>query len=205
MPSLRFLIQALIMLTDYAVQEILAALGHDSPHEHWIEALNNDSHVLIRPLHQQDRELEFQFIKQLSAESFRQRFFGVLGQEAVPLLDQMMDVDDRLRMAYIAMVHENGHLSEVGISRYAVTADGQQCDCAVVVADRWQRQGLGTLLMGHLIAAAQRNGFKTMVSVHQPQNFGMHRLARSLGFRSRYPATGDNAIVYELDLAPAFG
>ncbi|KAA0987310.1 GNAT family N-acetyltransferase [Pseudomonas sp. ANT_J12] len=193
------------MLTDYAVEKILAALGHASPDEHWIEALNNGAHVLIRPLHEQDRQLEFEFINQMSAESFRTRFFGAMGHENVSLLDQMMDVDYRNRMAYIAMVHENGHLIEVGISRYADSADVQQCECAVVVADRWQRQGIGTLLMEHLIVAAQRNGFKKMMSIHQTNNFGMHRLARSLGFHSRYPATGDNEIIHELDLTPAFG
>ena len=193
------------MMTDYAVEEILAALGQEPPDEHWIEALNNDTHVLIRPLHPQDRRLEFEFINELSAESFRTRFFGAMGQTGISLLDQMMDVDYQGRMAYIAMVHENGHLTEVGISRYAVTADVQQCDCAVVVADRWQRQGMGALLMEHLIVAAQRNGFKKMMSVHQANNFGMHRLARSHGFHSRYPATGDSEIIYELDLMPAFG
>lgn len=193
------------MLTDYAVEKILAALGHASPDEHWIEALNDGTHVLIRPLHEQDRQLEFEFISQMSAESFRTRFFGAVGHENVSLLDQMMDVDYRSRMAYIAMVHENGHLSEVGISRYADSGDVQQCECAVVVADRWQRQGMGTLLMEHLIVAAQRNGFKKMMSIHQTNNFGMHRLARSLGFHSRYPSTGDNEIIHELDLTPAFG
>jgi GNAT superfamily N-acetyltransferase len=198
------LIKVLIMMTDYAVKEILAGLSDEITDEHWIEALNNDTHVLIRPLHPQDRPLEFEFINQLSAESFRTRFFGTMGQVGMSLLDQMMDVDYRGRMAYIAMVHENGHLTEVGISRYAVTADVQQCDCAVVVADRWQRQGMGTLLMEHLIVAAQRNGFKKMMSVHQSNNFGMHRLARSHGFHSRYPVTGDGEIIYERDLTPAF-
>ncbi|MGC6369872.1 GNAT family N-acetyltransferase [Pseudomonas sp. K2I15] len=192
-------------MTDYVVAEILAALADEPPSEHWIEALSNDTHVLIRPLHPQDRHLEFDFIKQLSAESFRTRFFGAMGQVDVSLMDQMMDVDYCNRTAYIAMVHENGQLCEVGISRYTTSADARQCDCAVVVADRWQRHGMGTLLMGHLIVAAQRNGFKTMMSVHQNNNFGMHRLARSLGFHSRYPATGDDEIIYELDLTPAFG
>lgn len=192
------------MLTDYAVEKILATLGHTSPDEHWIEALNDGTHVLIRPLHEQDRQLEFEFISQISAESFRTRFFGATGCENVPLLDQMMDVDYRSRMAYIAMVHENGHLSEVGISRYADSVDVQQCECAVVVADRWQRQGMGTLLMEHLIVAAKRNGFKKMISIHQTNNFGMHRLTRNLGFHSRYPATGDNEIIHELNLTQLF-
>ena len=78
-------------MTDDAVEKILAALGDEPPHEHWIEALNNGTHVLIRPLHPQDRQLEFQFMGQLSAESFRTRFFGVIGAAQVPLLDQMMD------------------------------------------------------------------------------------------------------------------
>jgi hypothetical protein len=30
------------------------ALGHETEDEHGVEALNNDTHVLIRPLHAQD-------------------------------------------------------------------------------------------------------------------------------------------------------
>lgn len=193
------------MFTDHTVAAILAALGDQAPNEHWIEALNNGTHVLIRPLHRQDRQLAFAFLGQLSAESLRSRFFAQVEQSARSMLDYLMDVDYQQRMAYITMIHERGQLTEVGISRYAACIDPGQCECSVVVADRWQRRGLGTLLMRHLISAAQRNGFKTMVSIHQANNFAMHSLSRSQGFHSRYPATGEDEIIHELDLTPRRG
>lgn len=168
--------------------------------EHWIEPLKYGTHVLIRPLQEQDREREFQFIKHLSAGSRRSRFLGTFSEADAPLMDRMMDLDYQNRMAYVALVHENGQLLEIGVSRYAATPGAGQCECAITVADEWQRRGLGTLLGRHLIDAARRNGFKTMTSTDLASNYGMHCLARTLGFTSRYPSDGFSEIIHELDL-----
>src|SRR3546814_14562204 len=52
-------------------------------------------------------------------------------------------VDCKTRLAYIALVHDNGQLTEIGVSRYCATSE-HECECAVTVADQWQHLGLGT-------------------------------------------------------------
>lgn len=188
------------MITDQSTAIKLATFCPADAEEHWIEELKNGAHVLIRPLQEQDREREFQFIKQLSAGSRRLRFLGTFSEADGPLMDRMMDLDYEKRMAYVALVHRDGQLLEIGVSRYASTPGSGQCECAITVADEWQRLGLGTLLGGRLIDAARRNGFKTMASTDMATNYGMHCLARNLGFTSRYPSEGFSEIIHELDL-----
>lgn len=140
--------------------------------QYWIEALRDGRHVLIRPLTEKDREREYAFIKQLSPESRHMRFLAQVNEPGTAMLDQLMDVDGKKRLAYIALVHDNGKLIEIGVSRYAATADNE-CECAVTVADEYQHLGLGTTLMEHLIKAARKNGFRQMYSVDAASNAPM--------------------------------
>lgn len=162
--------------------------------EHWIETLLDGSHVLIRPLRPEDREREKAFIRRLSPESRRCRFLGEMKEASEPLLNNLMDVDFVQSVAFIALVHDNGELREVGISRYAVTDDATRCECAVTVADDWQHRGLAVALMRHLIAYARSKGMKTLFSVDLAENGAMEELGRYLGFtRTLYP--GDATLV----------
>ncbi|PTT63026.1 GNAT family N-acetyltransferase, partial [Pseudomonas sp. HMWF007] len=99
----------------------------------------------------------------------------------------------------IALVHENGELIEIGISRYAATGE-EDCECAVTVADEWTQLGLATLLMEHLIKAARRNGFKRMYSVDSASNTAMRDLARSLGFETHGDPDDTRQVIHRLSL-----
>lgn len=153
------------------------------PHEHWIEQLDDGRHVLVRPLTADDREREYAFIKGLSRESRHARFLGEINEPGKALLDQLMSVDNQQRMAFIALVHANGTLIEIGVARYA-TAKEDECECAVTVADTWQRLGLGRILMQHLMTAARANGFKRMYTIDAATNLPLRELTHALGFNS---------------------
>lgn len=188
------------MSIDYAVEMIMTKLELQPPDEHWIQALSDGSHVLIRPLHAEDREREFAFINGLSSETRRFRFLGTITEASSTLLDQLMDVDHKRRMAYVALLHQGGQLKEIGVSRYAALDSGSRCECAVVVADAWQRRGLGLLLMEHLIKAARRNHFKTMSSLDLTDNHAMQHLAKKLGFVRFHKPAEFTDVIHELDL-----
>jgi GNAT superfamily N-acetyltransferase len=149
--------------------------------EHWVEALNDGSPVLIRPLRDEDREREKAFIENLSPITRHHRFLAEVKEVGDALLSQLMDVNGSERVAYVALVHDNGSLREIGISRYATLgADADTCEFAVTVADDWQHKGLDALLMRHLIARAKDQGFKQMYSLDCPANHRMRELAATL-------------------------
>ncbi|SDR23011.1 Acetyltransferase (GNAT) family protein [Pseudomonas grimontii] len=152
-------------------------------HEHWIDELNDGRHVLVRPLTAEDRQREYNFIKSLSRESRHARFLGEINEPGKPLMDQLMDVDNQQRLAFIALVHDNGQLIEIGVARYAA-ATADECECAVTVADTWQHLGLGRILMQHLMTAARANGFRRMYTVDKATNAPLRDLTHALGFHS---------------------
>jgi acetyltransferase len=65
-------------------------------------------------------------------------------------------------MALIAVIRENGRETEIGVARYAINPDGTSCEFAIVVADAWQRKGIGSKLMHSLMDAAGSRGLRTM-------------------------------------------
>ncbi|MDT4843006.1 Acetyltransferase Pat [compost metagenome] len=151
--------------------------------DHWIEELDDGSHVLIRPLRAEDRDRERDFLNRLSPVTRRLRFQGEV-KVSESLLDHLMNVDYAKSMAFIALVHEDGELREIGVSRYADTGDSRECECAVTIADDWQRRGLDLALMRHLIDVAKRNGFAQMVSYDSAADARMRELAGKLGFHA---------------------
>ena len=163
---------------DQAVAAYAAVSG-----QYWIEALKDGRHVLIRPLSEKDREREYNFIKGLSRESRHARFLGEINEPGKTLLDQLMDVDNQQRVAFIALVHDNGKLIEIGVARYAAAKE-HECECAVTVANPWQHLGLGRILMQHLMTAARKNGFTLMYTVDEATNAPLRELNHALGFHT---------------------
>ncbi|NUU36903.1 GNAT family N-acetyltransferase [Pseudomonas sp. C2B4] len=167
--------------------------------QYWIEAVRDGRHVLIRPLVEKDRDREYAFIKRLSPESRHMRFLAQINEPGAAMLDQLMDTDNRQRVAYIALVHDNGQLVEIGISRYAATGE-HACECAVTVADEWTHLGLGTLLLEHLIKAARHNGYRQMYSVDAASNAHMRDLAKALGFETYNDPEDTRQVIHRLYL-----
>lgn len=167
--------------------------------KYWIEAIKDGRHVLIRPLAEQDREREVTFIKRLTPESRHMRFLAQIHEPGTALLNQLMDTDNEQRTAYIALVHENGELIEIGISRYAATGE-HECECAVTVADDWKHLGLASALMEHLIKSARKNGFRQMYSVDAASNTPMRDLAKALGFATTIDPDDIRQVIHRLQL-----
>ena len=167
---------------------------------HWIESLTDGTQVLIRPLREEDREREEDFIHRLSPESRRLRFMGGFKEASPALVDQLMDVDYMGHMAFVALAHDNGKLREVGVSRYSATDEPGHCECAVTVADDWRERGLGVLLMGRLIEQARQNGYRQMISLDAADNEAMRDLADYLGFHRRLDPLDPSQAIHTLEL-----
>lgn len=169
-------------------------------HRRWLGCLADGTPVMIRPLREDDRQRETEFIERLSTDTRRLRFLCDFKQPSQALIDQLMDVDDDRRVALVALTEIDGQMREIGVSRYAVTDEPDTCECAVTVADEWQRRGLGTLLMRHLVDEARRHGYRRMVSIDAAGNLAMYHLAQSLGFRRRLDANAPSLAIHTLDL-----
>jgi hypothetical protein len=92
--------------TSHAANCILPDAGH------WIETLHDGTRVLIRPIHVEDREREEDLINRLSPESRRFRLLGTFKEASPVLINQLVNIDYRHQMAFVALVHDNGKLRE---------------------------------------------------------------------------------------------
>ncbi len=68
------------------------------------------------------------------------------------------------------------------MARYVMNPDGESCEFALVVADKWQNKGIGSHLISALIDAARQRGIKIMDGEILANNRNMLALAGNLGF-----------------------
>jgi RimJ/RimL family protein N-acetyltransferase len=142
--------------------------------------------LCIRPLRADDRERESAFINGLSERSRYFRSFTPLKFLPRHLIDQLMDIDYRQRMAFVATTQQGGAERLVGVARYCATDEPGTAELGISVADAWQRSGIGSLLLRQLVAYAREQNIRRLVGTALPDNEAMVALARRSGFTVRY-------------------
>lgn len=182
-----------------------AYVGPDHPA--WIGTLADGRTVLVRPLGRADAAADRAFLSSLSPEARRDRFLGQVRCPGAALMERLTDIDYVNDVALAAIAPNPGEPRAarsqrriVGVSRYAVDANRDDCECAVAVADDWRGVGLGTLLMQRLIQIARERGLATMRSIDFASNTRMQGLARRLGFTVRRDPDDARQVVHSLAL-----
>jgi acetyltransferase len=164
--------------------------GHMAIHPyplHWIRRfqLSDGADIVIRPIRPEDAEIEQAFVRKLSPEAKFFRFMNSLQELGQDLLIRLTQLDYDRELALIATLEQDGEETELGVARYFGNPDGQTAEFALVVADDWQRRGLGTRLMTCLIEAAREKGFRALQGEILAGNVKMLGLMKKLGFVSR--------------------
>ncbi len=139
-----------------------------------------------------DGELLGRLFCRLSPESVYRRFLSPISKPDY-FIRLLLRVDHYDREAIAAV--ERGEI--VGVAQYARLPGASQADVAIVVADSWQRQGLGTRLITALADRAVANGIDAFAVAIQGDNFGGQRLLMRLasGARLKYSAGVGEAVI----------
>ena len=145
--------------------------------------LADGTSIIIRPIRPEDAEIEQSFVRKLSAKSKYFRFMRSVNELTQEMLVRFTQLDYHRELALIGLTEQNGEEVEVGVTRYAMNPDGKSCEFAVIVADEWQRKGIGSHLMNTLMDAARQRGFQTMDGEILADNHNMLGLVKSLGFQ----------------------
>ncbi|MDH3320150.1 MAG: bifunctional acetate--CoA ligase family protein/GNAT family N-acetyltransferase [Betaproteobacteria bacterium] len=146
--------------------------------------------VTLRPIRPEDAEMEQAFVKSLSAETRYFRFMDTLRELTPLMLVRFTQIDYDREMAFVATVSAEGREAEIGVARYVANPDGESCEFALVIADGWQRRGLGRRMMEQLVAVARARGLRAMVGHVLAENRGMLALCQKLGFGAGDSAEG---------------
>ncbi len=124
--------------------------------------LANGCHLRIRPLRNGEDGSVRELFARLSLPTRYLRFFQPVPVLSDSLLRLLADVDDPRR---IALVAESGDVSGgdvVALGNVGPTDDGRG-ELGLVVADAWQRQGIGIALAERLLQAADARGYRRFV------------------------------------------
>lgn len=164
--------------------------------ETWVAG--SDAGVFIRPALREDRDLVARFLSGLGTDSHYQRHFQHGQAPDLDLLQRLDAVDYRRRMALVAVTVAGSREVAVAHAEYVVE-DGRG-ELAMVVADGWQRRGLGSHLLRRLMHCAALAGLKEIHGQVLASNEPMIRLARRTGFQV---LRGDDARLVVIRRAPA--
>lgn len=155
------------------------------------KVFKNGQPWMMRPIRPEDAELLQEFIRGLSDEARYMRFVSMLRELTPRMLARYTHIDYDRELALVATVQvpnpqHRGHPREqiIGFAHYLRNADGRGAEYALVIADDWQRCGLGAQLMGGLIEAALEQGLTYIEGLVLSGNRPMLALMTHLGFRN---------------------
>jgi acetyltransferase len=151
----------------------------------WRWVLPDGTRVLIRPIRPEDRQIEQEFVRNLSSESRYFRFMSAVNELSEGMLNRFTQVDYARELALIAVVTEDCHEREIAVARYVENPDSRSCEFAIVVADAWQHRRIGRTLMTCLMRAARSRGLQVMEGFVLSSNHKMLALMHALGFAVR--------------------
>jgi acetyltransferase len=169
------------------------------------EELRDGTPVTIRPIRPEDEPLMVKFHEALSEESVYMRYFHMMN------LDQRTAHDRLTRICFIdydreiALVAENtdpdtGEREILGVSRLSRRgAVPDEAEFSVLVSDRFQRRGVGTLLVGRILEVGRAEDLRRITAEILFDNRPMQSISKKLGFHLRRD-TEEMVVKADLDL-----
>lgn len=152
----------------------------DAHTETW--TLDDGKKLTLRHIAPGDAVKEQAFVRKLSAQSRYLRFHGSIKELNKKDLETFTNPDPLNAEALIILYKGEIDEEEIGVARFVIDPDGTGCEFAIVVADEWQKRGLGTKLMKALISHAQSRGIKRIHGSVLEDNSGMLQFVKGLGF-----------------------
>jgi N-acetylglutamate synthase-like GNAT family acetyltransferase len=136
--------------------------------------------VLLRPLKIEDAALYPDFLKEVTPDDLRLRFFGPMREMSHELIDKLTHYDPVHAMAFIAIEEQTDRM--LGVVRLHDDDGGESAEFAILVRSHLKGHGLGWLLMKHMIACAKDKGLKTVHGQVLAENSSMLVMCGELGF-----------------------
>lgn len=159
--------------------------------------LDNGTEVTIRPIRPEDEPLLVKFHETLSEESVYYRYFTQLK------LDQRIAHERLTRMCFndydreIALVTEyrdakSGTSEILGVGRLSKARGLNEAEFALIISDRWQRQGLGTELLKRLVSIGKAEKLDRISANILGENHAMQIVSKRVGFQLHREGDGQD-------------
>jgi GNAT superfamily N-acetyltransferase len=136
------------------------------------------------------------FLAGLTLDSAYRRFFTGIGPSpTAALVRRLIDADPLRRTVVLAVAGAE----VVGVADTTVVDGGRAVELGVVVADAWQRRGLGWPLCAAALVPALERGIPVLRAHTLPDNARVARILRRR-WPGGAPRFGDGTLLWELPL-----
>ncbi|MFJ8861504.1 GNAT family N-acetyltransferase [Streptomyces sp. NPDC102451] len=179
-----------------ALVELDARLGPRVPRSEDVLTLPEGNEITVRRADRDDRDAALAMHDRCSEQTLGLRYHG-------PVRDADRYLDHLLSPRFgrtLAVQTASGRLVALGHLLW----DGDETEVALLVEDDWQRRGIGSELLGRLVALAVEAGCESVYAVTQAHNTGMVAAMRALSLPLDYQIEeGTLVITARLAAAPA--
>jgi len=168
---------------------------------HYIKkvTLKDGTEVTLRPIKPEDEPLWQEMFDSFSEETVRYRFFRVIKETPHKMRTRYCNIDYDREIGIVAEIKQDGKRRFLGVTRIiADPGSNEKAEFALVVSDKWQRQGLGAEFIDYTIEIAKRKGFKKIYGPVLKDNIPMIKLCREKNFNFSEGDPGEYMVSYEL-------
>ncbi|HEY6223557.1 MAG TPA: GNAT family N-acetyltransferase [Gemmatimonadales bacterium] len=139
----------------------------------------------VRSIRADDKARLAAFHRRLSTESVYLRFFEFKRELSPSDLRYLTELDFEQRVALVATLAAASDAPIIGVARFDVLPDRvgapRRAELGIVVEDAHQGQGIGTILLKHLLALAHDKRIAEITAEVLPQNTRMLELIAGSG------------------------
>jgi len=144
--------------------------------------LKNGTQVLLHPVKPEDENRFNEFLKSLSVETMRFRFFEIIKEMSHEMLTRYCNLDYDREIAVVAEL-QDGNKPIIGAVRLILEPGGKSGEFAVLVGDKLQGLGLGSKLMDLLVEIGKDMRVDKIYGYVSVNNYKMLQLCKKKGFR----------------------
>jgi acetyltransferase len=153
--------------------------------------LRDGTTITIRPIRPEDEPLMVKFHGTLSEETVHFRYFQHSTLETRTEHQRLTricfnDYDREIALVAVRQDPTTMQHEIIGVGRLIRVRGVDEGEFAIVLSDKFQRQGLGTRLLQLLVQVGKQEGLKKIFGEILPDNSGMLRVAKKVGFTARF-------------------
>ncbi|MFA5368328.1 MAG: GNAT family N-acetyltransferase [Dehalococcoidia bacterium] len=145
--------------------------------------IRNGSTVYVRPIQRSDVDRLLSLTRRFSRETMYLRFHHVVTKMSREEAIRFCTIDYDHTFALVVTVGEGDNERLLAVARYYRLPSEDSAEFAIVVADRYQKQGIGTHLMQELADAAKNGGIRYLQGDVLVENKEMMHIIESCGFQ----------------------
>jgi acetyltransferase len=136
--------------------------------------------VFVRPIRPEDEPLIHEFLRHVTAEDLRLRFFAPMKEFSHEFIARLTQLDYARAMAFVAFDEATREL--LGVVRIHSDSIYETGEYAILLRSDLKGRGLGWALMQLIIEYAKSEGLKTIAGDVLAENTTMLAMCRQLGF-----------------------